>query len=37
MRALNDWGLCKPKRGNFQEALETFEKALAIGKEVALN
>lgn len=35
MLALNDWGTVQVRRGQFQEALETFEKALAISKEVA--
>lgn len=33
--ALNDWGTVQVRSGQFQEALETFEKALVIGKEVA--
>jgi tetratricopeptide (TPR) repeat protein len=35
MLALNDWGTVQVRSGQFQEALETFEKALVIGKEVA--
>ncbi|MCA1991064.1 MAG: tetratricopeptide repeat protein [Coleofasciculus sp. S288] len=35
MRALNDWGSVQVRNGKFQEALETFEKALAISREVA--
>jgi tetratricopeptide (TPR) repeat protein len=37
MRALNDWGAVQTKKGQFQEALETFEKALAISREVSQN
>jgi tetratricopeptide (TPR) repeat protein len=37
MRALNDWGSVQARSGQFQEALETFEKALAISREVSQN
>ena len=37
MRALNDWGAVQTKKGQFQEALETFEKALAISRKVSQN
>lgn len=35
--ALNDWGSMQTRNRQFTEALETFEEALAIGKEVALE
>ncbi len=37
IRALNDWGSMQAINRQFAEALETFEKALAIGKEVAME
>jgi tetratricopeptide (TPR) repeat protein len=37
IRALNDWGSMQARNRQFTEALETFEKALALGKEVALE
>ncbi|MBE9128963.1 MULTISPECIES: tetratricopeptide repeat protein [unclassified Coleofasciculus] len=37
IRALNDWGSIQAINRQFPEALETFEKALAFSKEVALE
>ncbi|HEY9823650.1 MAG TPA: tetratricopeptide repeat protein, partial [Candidatus Sericytochromatia bacterium] len=34
IRALNDWGAVQAKSGHFPEALETFEQALAMHREV---
>jgi tetratricopeptide (TPR) repeat protein len=34
IRALNDWGAVQAKSGQFPEALETFEQALAMRREV---